>query len=278
MLSSKSRGNLSRLVVKPHFTLGTLVHHTLARWALDPESNPVDIFKSYSVKHIRKLRQSFYDFAGKSIKEEELDNIYRVVGLGISMMRQYHEYWGQPLPKGYFLVQPEQQFEIPIPDTEHFLTGRLDAVVRDDNGLLYILENKTYSRVPTDHYLKMADQFVAYRWILEKMNIGPVKGVLYNGIEKTEYTDRCKRPLSSLFCRKLIVHTPSQVKEFEIFLTADVKKMYSADIKTTNRRWEGCDDCDYDPLCTAISLDEDYEYIRSSLYGPRDKLETTYEE
>ena len=258
--------NIASIKPKPHFDLGTLVHNVLARWALDTEHSTEYHLKTEAINLIQDVK-TYYEKINKSV---DLDYLYEIIDEGLGLVTQYEKYYETPLPERWSIVAVEMQFEIPV--GSNILTGKVDKICKDENGLLYVLDHKTYSRPPSEYDIRMNNQFLAYRWILEQINIGPVGGFLYDGIEKAIHTERSRRPLSEFFMRKLVKHPRPQIEEFGTHIQYELEDIARPrETYTFFRPWKNCGDCEYDTLCAAISLGEDYEYVRESKFGPRRK-------
>lgn len=254
-----------------------MIHQTLAEWSSDPEIHPDLQFLGNAVVELESLKKEYRARVEADISDEELEPWYEAVGQGEKLIKNYAEFYGRPLPENFELIEPEQTVLISIPGIDAKLEGTFDALLRDTrNGLLYVLERKTYKSRPNEKGLQSNDQFLAYIWLASKLGLGEVAGIAYDGMWKREPTS--KRALSELFLRKLLIRPPEEVQEFEKFLTFEARDMISFAGKHLarspaiylNRRWEGCYDCQFEKLCTAESRGEDSEYVRRTMFKQRE--------
>jgi hypothetical protein len=268
--NSSNRQSLQKISPSSAFTLGTLIHQAHADWVEKPDAEPGDLFLHHSIKMIEDTQHHYAKQVGAAMQESELEPLYDLITLGKAMMENYKAKWLVPLPRGYDLVSPEQEFVVPIPGTEHGLKCKLDAIIRDRNNLLYVLERKTYGNRPKLNVIQESDQFLAYTWALAQLSIGSVGGLAYDGMWKREVPPKGST-LDDLFVRHILQYPHQQLEEFEYFLALEAEEMASCPPLYINRRWEGCiSDCDFEMLCTAQSRGEDVDYIRKEFYYKRE--------
>jgi RecB family exonuclease len=134
--SSFSRQALTPIVNAPALEVGTLVHATLASWTqsvqgLPAESNPiapvqagvlaspVGVYDQLAMKALQRIIDQYTQRIGCAPSAEELAPMMEAMGTGHNMIANYHQYWKQPLPAGYALVENEQTVIVDIPGTEH---------------------------------------------------------------------------------------------------------------------------------------------------------------
>ena len=303
--ASFNRQSLTPVSNKVALTLGSLVHEALAEWMENPEIDPQAALIKFADAHIAQLSADYRERIGAPISKVELDPVMDAISLAHNMVGNYQLKWGSPLPEGYKLIAPEQTCVVPIPNTNHweckeghiferwngadedkpcpgcgsavtwqpiYLEGTLDGFVADDDDNLYVLERKTYGNRPKLDKLQMEDQFLAYVWILQQLfkeHGNDVVGILYDGLWK-----RDNKPLDECFMRHIITRPPEELEEFEQHLTAEALDMINPRIYL-NRRWEGCFDCGFEKLCTALSRGEDWEYVRDTYYRQRPRNSRT---
>jgi hypothetical protein len=207
-LSSLSRQALTPIWPRMNtLGLGTLVHQAGEAWIQDP-TTPFD-------EHFYQASKAFYaqlmvvcEKAHYRHTDAQDNEFWEAVTLGRHMCRNYQDFYKQPLPNGYTVVRPEQQFVVPIPGTEHckcidtcagpngecdhcwtwlpsgmgdncvlhgcacvdchYLEGTLDAVIGDEQSRLFVYERKTFGQHPAIDHLNRVWQFVAYSWILHQ--------------------------------------------------------------------------------------------------------------
>ena len=267
--SSLNRQRLTPFVTKKALSLGSLIHTSFATWLLNPTADPIALFKDSAISEVDKIKEIYSKQIGVEMSDMELAPLYEAVGLGIKMVENYADYWGSPLPKGFNLLAPEQEVIVPVTDTLS-LEGTLDGII-ERNGVLYVLERKTYSYTPRKEVLQQNDQFLAYIWILHQMNAGAVGGLVYDGLWKRPEPPRGKTR-DDLFMRHLIIRPPEELEEFSKHVVMQLSEMANNPNIYPNRRWEGCQiDCSYEKLCTAQSRNEDTDYIKRNSFVVKEK-------
>lgn len=270
---SSNRQNLELL--KPGslaLPLGTVIHAALGSWLQHPELSLSDFFDGHANVYITDLKRKYNERVGTNAAPLELEGLINEFAMGRAMMANYQEKYVVPLPEGFELVTPEQECNVPIPGTEHFLRGRLDAIIRNiRSGKFFVLEHKTYGNRPRDLTLRMTHQFIAYSWMLRQLNIGPVGGVAYDGMWKRAAPPK-NRVFDDLFLRMPIEHTPHELAEFESMLRGIVTDMANDPTLYFNRTWDGsCDwGCQFSEACLAQSRGDDVAYILSHNYTQRE--------
>jgi len=299
-LSSLNHQALTPIIPRQALQIGSVYHQAQADWIADPQAHTLsDYFLQHANEEIDRIKQHYTDQIGAPPSDEELEDSYSSMRMGHAMCVNYESYWKTPLPEGFTLVAPEQVIIAPIPGSQHifsegittipshshlclecptshnipcdgqnYLEGTLDSLIRDDKGYLYVLERKTYENRPKLSDLQHNDQFLAYIWITQQLGIGDVAGVAYDGAWKRE-TPPKGRTLPDLFFREILRRPQFEVDEFQQHLLAETNEMMLNPASYINRRWEGCWDCGLEKLCTAISRDEDTEYVLHNEYTRR---------
>lgn len=281
-LTSASMQSLGTIVPRTNLALGKSVHAALAQWLIEPDASLPELFLHASAQDLGKIKAAYKSQVGADIGDDELAPYHESLQLGVSMMGNYQTKWGSPLFDGFTIVQAEVQLEIPIPTTDHMLEARLDGIVRRDaTGDLYILEHKTYDARPRAEILQMNDQFLAYIWCAERLNIGKIMGIAYDGMWSRATPPRGSM-FDDLFLRLIISRPRFEIDMFTEQLIyeandmAALKEMYydptnndrdRLAIPYPNRPWMGCtDDKMFDPLCTAMSVGDDYRHLLRTRY------------
>jgi len=266
--NSFNRQSLARVVSKGALATGRLVHLALSEWLQHPEESLVELYMHFAAMELEEVKRNYQATIGVPISDSELGGVYDAISTGHTVVTHYEEYYKKPLPEGFSLVAAEVQLSEPIPGTEHFLEGKLDAIVQHANGLQYVLEHKTFSVPPRETDLQMNDQFLAYAWMLMRRNGGGrIGGVMYDGVSKKASS---KQGLEGLFHRTVIIRPPEELAEFERNLQCEADDMAEARIYP-NRQWNGCWDCDYADLCAVQSRGEDLEYFKGQFFVQRQR-------
>lgn len=302
-LTSFNTMSLTRAVHRVALETGTLWHQVMADWLLHPELDPVDIFEARYVESLQSARESYKRRNGMYPMSIEMDPIKDAGAMVKAMVINYRDYYKKPLPDGFRCVSPEQTIVIPIPDAvtrclkcegiglldsrdcdecgdtgfiEMQLECTLDAMLADERDQLFVLERKTYGSRPKEISLHHNFQFKTYTWATTRLDMGYVAGLLYDGVWKRDQPPR-GRTFDDLFLRMPILFSEHELQEIENLLTIKSIEMYQSahsmdlTMASFNRRWEGCYDCGVEDLCTAISRDEDFDYLRNKHYVIRER-------
>lgn len=286
-------------------SLGTYVHAALAAWRADASVNVKVAFMQAAAKARADAIMTYRDQVGAPISDSELIKIDDAILMGVYMVENYAKHWKSPLPPGFVSIAQEQTVVVPIPGTEHteewlydsnlgrvvrvtypeprlhFLRGRLDGIIQNTRTLrVYVLDSKTYNTRPKDYDLRTSDQFLAYTWLLKKLDFGfPVAGVAYDGLWKRAAVpakvDGRPGTMADLFLRLPIERSPEELEEFERELAMEALTMANAPHIYKNRSSDGsCHwGCSFDDLCYTISRGEDVEYVLKNKYTLKPKLE-----
>lgn len=265
-LTSSNGLRISRIVPSAAFSLGTAIHETFRAWLPHPEQEPVMLFMAAAEAEIAKVRRQYHARNRVGISDVELGPMLDQVKFGARMMDNYKGYWGSPLPDDCVLVaQPEQEVRVPIPGTPHFLQGHIDAIIKNKFGKLLPLDHKTYEKRVRLEVLHTNEQFIAYIWIMQQLDMGPVGGLAYDGMWKR--TDVPKgRVLDDLFWREKISPPDAVLAEYGRELAAVATEMASDPYITHARTWNGSCfyGCGVEQICNAMSRDENFEYLIQS--------------
>jgi hypothetical protein len=286
-LGSPNGLHLGRITPTPALALGDLVHKTLAEWLANPEIDCGHRFMLFAAEAVENAQKVYRNQIGVNPSNDELAGLLDSVTLGKAMMENYQAFWKTPLPEGCELVASEQKIELPIPFSENHLELKLDGLVKTQKGNLFVLEHKTYGSRPKLESLNTNDQFLAYMWGATQLGIGKVMGIAYDGMWKRAVPPRGSK-MEDLFIRTFLIRSDYELNDFGQYLFEEAEEMQRVMLVVDdlialksvqygwehhnlypNRRWEGCYDCGFDPLCTAISKGEDVDYIIASMYTKR---------
>lgn len=259
--------NIEPVIPKPHFALGTLIHKVLGEWIKSPSIDPCDLFLVESNKMLVAFEQEYIARFQMKPSTVELEPLTESLVLGQAMIENYLQYYKVPLPPEYHVFDTEQEITLDIPDTDHQMIMKLDGILQDYSGNLYVLEHKTYSQKPNPLALTMDEQFTAYVWGANQLNIGRVVGLFYNGMWKRPEPPR-GRVFEDLFMRQVLHRGRVQLEEFEDELRTSA---YEIQHPLTNHvlktiPWNGCVDCVYSKLCITETMQEDSKYIRDTFF------------
>jgi len=222
-LTSDTQENLEPIALAPALLLGGMIQEALSYWTERPDSDPVESFAKLSENAIIKYSDLYYERHEFPISDLELDEVYKVIELGMAMTTNYRDYYKAPLPAGFHVIQTEQRMLVDIPNTEHWecnncgyvyydvdvnwkpddillcqdgcmqpmvtwqshkLRGTLDSLLQNKDGRVFPLERKTYAARPEVSKLQHDDQMLAYDWMISKIYPNQVGGTLYDGLWK----------------------------------------------------------------------------------------------
>lgn len=283
-LSSYNRQSLTPIVNSPALDLGTLVHLVLAQWSQDPSQDPSTLYAKGAADTMLRIVTQYRQNIGCDPSPLELKPTTDAILLGADMIRNYHLRWHTPIPAGFTLIENELTLIQDIPNAHycanideclcdecdhtghpctgygcsfgasHQLEATFDGVMADANGMLYIIERKTFSRTPNLDELQKNDQFLAYIWALSKQ-MPNVVGIAYDGLLKKTPTNTIK--LEDLFLRRNLLRSTTELMEFETFLAQEANEMANPNLSlyktvppvTGCMRWE----CSFMDVCAAIS-------------------------
>lgn len=293
--ASYNHQSLSPVINSPALDLGTLIHATLAEWTADPTLNPTAYYTDIAIKHADLVAQTYRERIGCDPSPSELQPTNDAIVLGLGMISNYQQRWHSALPAGFTLIDNELSLVQAVKGTEHCteeidgicrcnyccgtaglpcrgllssncehcialhsLECTFDGVMADENGDLYIIERKTFSRTPATEELTNNDQFLAYQWALNQQFPGKVVGLAYDGLLK-KLKPPASKTMSDLFIRKLLLRNTAELQEFEQLLALELNEMANpATPIYKNVPWMGCAawECSYIHLCHATSKGE----------------------
>ena len=180
--SSPLRHNLMPRRPNKHLWLGRVVHHAFGSYYGTPDRRPSHMLKAYKAEMFRSFGE-----IQQRIGEvpEELKDYAR---LGWAMLRHYCV-WVRT-HDSFDVLMPEIPLRVSLPDFD--IKGTADGIVRDPFGDLWILENKTSSRIPSQEVVQNSWQGKTYFWMAQRdpeiQKLGDIKGVLFNYLYKAKPT------------------------------------------------------------------------------------------
>lgn len=119
-----------------------------------------------------------YQIDRRPLFEEEESEIRAVANLILEIIPRYLEYYHDEFEP----VLIEHKFEIPIRGIRNRLVGYWDAIVRDKDGHLWLLEHKfPQQRFRTENNLDLDGQIGTYQYAAQRLSY-PVVGTIYNQI------------------------------------------------------------------------------------------------
>lgn len=320
MLSSKNGMHLTPLQTPISFATGSMLHRAHQLWITDPATALSFHALTAANEAINLFKTNYIKVVGASPSESELSTLYEATEFVTGMCDNYSVKYGTPLPPEYRFLSAEQKISVVVEDTRqecdicnasgrmlvpgpdgryhsetkpcdvcggvgyiaHTLEGKLDGLVQHiATGRVDVLERKSYNYRPKENSLRYNDQFMAYRWLVSKLNLGPTghrPHVLYDGMWRRNSPPR-GRVFDDLFLRLDLECNQNELDEFERYLPRQLNEMaalYShADPAPLaharpHRPWMGCGDCAaFEKLCISITRREDYASLIRSNYTTR---------
>ncbi len=160
---------------------GRAMHETLAQFFKDKRTNIKDVF----IQQIEAAKDEFYDTS--KLPEIRDDGVAILNAFRDSFI---YATW-EPIA-----IEEEFAVTIPVPGGDVRFTGRLDLVVQDYNGLIYIIDHKTTKwGIPAlCQTLSVSDQATGYLmlWNRNHPDDQQAQGVIYNILRKYKSVVECK--------------------------------------------------------------------------------------
>jgi len=156
--------------------LGSGVHEALGMYYRKNCTGLLDeYFRDWAAEAIHNMRTELAFFW--QIYESDM---LEQVELGAAMLRHYQQYYAPQTGRDDFeIIDSEINFEFPICDDVSF-RGRVDGLIRSDNGLLWVFEHKTAKNLNRIDWTSYDPQCTGYIWAAQELSSSPVQGMLYN--------------------------------------------------------------------------------------------------
>lgn len=277
VLSSKNAMHLTPLQTPISFATGSMLHRAHQLWINEPAIALSFHARTAANEAFDTFKANYKAVVGVTPSESELSTLYEATEFVVAMCDNYAVKYGTPLPPEYRFLSAEQKISVQVPGTEHTLEGKLDALIQHvPTGRVDPLERKSYNQRPKENSLRYNDQFMAYRWLVSKLNLGTVRPhVLYDGMWRRNNPPR-GRTFDDLFLRLDLECNQYELEEFERHLPRQLNEMaalysHAAPLEHArpHRPWMGCYDCNFEKLCISITRNEDYKQLISSGYTQR---------
>ena len=195
--------SLSRQGLEPNrpavaLWFGTGIHHALELWYSGQETDIAKAWLDWYDTELARLEESqtvLWDEQKKALEETR--------DLGQKMLEGY-EIWASVedyKPQFGFkkVLYTEREFAVYVPDEhgqayrftdgngqewEIWLVGRLDMVVEDFDGRVWVLDHKTSKDRLDEDILILDDQMTMYLWAAQQILQHPIEGCYYNVLRK----------------------------------------------------------------------------------------------
>lgn len=313
--TSPTRMFLSAVRPNRALALGSLVHASLESWLRDPACDPQEAVVSHAAEMLVKMEDLYRVAIGTRMSDVEKQPFYEDMNLAHNMIGNYVAKWGQPIPEGYTLIEPEQQCLVDIPgapDNWHCKDCNTRWWRQYQPGTRKFFELEFCDKCKSmDTELEKAqlegklDGFVADKkgelYVLEHKTYGnrPRLEVLQMNDQFLAYVwiltklfpertiggllydglwKRDNKPIDECFMRHVIDRPPEEVAGFEANLRAEYMDMMNTTVAYPNRNWMGCTDCGFEKLCAIQSRGEDMEWYLSENFTVREKEDMVFDD
>lgn len=205
-MSSANRQSIRhKATPKLYLSLGSAVHKALE--ANVKGENPLQAAEDY-IEEDRNTRIAAYrEEYGCKPWDSELKDFDETAELARGLVAQYFDHYGTDNPladQGLDFLGIEIPFKI---DVTHmvpgigrkvYFCGTIDGIAADDDGNIFIVENKTFTQSPNPEIIQWHFQSTGYAVALEWLTGLPITGGLYNGLAKRLITEPRKLKNGSL--------------------------------------------------------------------------------
>lgn len=203
--------SLSRQAIEPKrpalaLWFGTGIHYALEMFYSEIPIEGKEVETPVSVLHWRKWVEEQIETMEKELgglESEQLQVLEEAKRLGEGILEGYERWASLADTTEEFgfknLLCTEKEFAIIVPDEkgmpyrftdansqvwEIWLVGRLDMIVEDFDGGIWILDHKTSKDRLDKELLILDDQMTVYLWAIQQILGLPVKGCYYNVLRK----------------------------------------------------------------------------------------------
>lgn len=131
------------------------------------------------------------------------------------IMRSYVWYYRD---EGWEVVATEQEFEVEVPlkidGVPQTFKGIIDLIIKDEAGLLWIIDHKTASTIPDPtSFHAMDPQLMLYPWAAKRMWDMDVAGIYYNYVKSKPPTiPQLTKSTGQISRRKIVTDYPTYVR------------------------------------------------------------------
>lgn len=188
---------------------------------------------------------------GKVLPSRKKDDPRRSIERGLEILSAYVDEYPEESDS---IVQPEVSFSIEVaPDI--LFNGRIDAVVRLQDGNLAIIEDKTTSRLGNTFFTKLkgSSQILWYLWVANKMGLFEIDGIkqtpkcLLNAIYIHPTTLRFERDITIKSTSTLELAKDNMLQWIKQIFLAEEKDLFPIN-NVDNSQCTAYGGCDYLPL------------------------------
>lgn len=201
--SSPMRRNLVPNALQFPLWFGTGVHFALENhYADNYDKHPdfVNMRDFFDIWWVNQTIDPHFQMWLENADDEEREELAAHHVLGVGMCDNYQQF--SVIADHFQVMATERDFSVPLGfdwydvRTDQVLPvhyrGRLDMIVRDQNGRYWIVDHKTAARIDDDYFLKldMDEQCGSYLWAAQKeaqeydLPWKEIDGVIYNVMKK----------------------------------------------------------------------------------------------
>lgn len=128
------------------------------------------------------------------------------------------------------IVAVEHEAEVPLPTSKGTMSQfrlkmKIDLVVRDRRGKLWVVDHKTCQNLPSNRELELDDQFGLYTWGMRQLG-HQVFGCIYNAARTTRNKIK-KQPLDERFSRTLMARNDDELDTLAIEAWRSARAVYA---------------------------------------------------
>lgn len=195
--TSQNRMNLERVKMNKNLAFGIDIHKGLEAY-YSPKSwhVPTEVKTNKAIIRFAtsiQVRQTKEDKARGGLDDERKQEYAELRELGIGMLSRYGE-WAEKRDT-FTPIAVEMKYQILIIDEEGVplvINGhpvvyqiRVDLLLRDEYGFLWVLDHKTTAYLDDLSFLDVDTQLSTYPWVVESVLGEQVKGTIYNELVKS---------------------------------------------------------------------------------------------
>jgi len=156
------------------------------------------------------------------------------------------------LPEGFSIYVIDGREYLDYQDEPIVYQGRIDLIVEDDWGALWIADHKTAGKFYDTEFLQLDEQCSSYAWAIQEMLGIRVEGVLYNELRKT------------------LPHPPKQLKSGKFSTDKSQETTYDLYVETLAQHGE--DVLGYEPFLSWLQENEKPYFRRTQVHRSQREL------
>lgn len=156
--------------------------------------DPMEAARTYLLAERERTMEAYKEECGFYPWASEMAEFDEAVELTLAVCAQYFEHYGVDdslRDQGLTYLAAEIPFKIPIEvyndyglRVETYYVGTFDGLAVDDNGNIWVVENKSYASKPDVEDLQYHSQCNGYALAFEMLTGMRLTGTLYNGVAK----------------------------------------------------------------------------------------------